>query len=456
MFYDERIELEKGRICRTAMVIASALALVSGLFRCAMILVNGYPARLFLLLVPEAVTAVTGPVLLTLGLLGSQGTDERETAGLYLFYNRTAPLYLKLVAGAYAIMLPVSLLLRTGSSYAGAPFSQMLEPLQYLLFLCFFYGFKSRDISFNYSLMESEHYYQGVWRNIGRLVLWLLGAMSLSLVVLALLPTLGSELFYSLTSDTWLSCSLSIASVYLPLMAGWSGMYLLLSFLEQESYRKLSGLSRASGISLVVTVIIYSFYAAMALAINQSTAQDPLANPVLSVYGLRIASGVLAYVKYALLMFLIYFSFEYQRSYPLGSIRLGCSCILVSGVLGRLFGYLYDQSLYVLLPRLLDYRYTELLANITTLRGDLVHLGYFTGGTVVLTALVRQGALPRCHLAAIPAVAGLLGAGLFVRSQGDYRTQAAYISLTVTGVLVYLYILVFRLIRTTEKTLEAP
>jgi hypothetical protein len=172
MFYDERIEFEKGRISRNCIIISVLASLVYG----ALFLINiitgiedaGF--RHFFHIGVEAAIIVSGSVCLIIGFFKNVfSKDERAQAERNLFYNKAAIIHLAVTFAAWAFIMPFAL------AYPLPRINFLAFPYDYGLSMLFFptvsycvYSFKKSEIYFNYSILESKSYYKSVFRNIGK------------------------------------------------------------------------------------------------------------------------------------------------------------------------------------------------------------------------------------------------------------------------------------------------
>lgn len=434
MFYDERIEAERGRCSRGAIVIAVVIALLNGSIRAINILRNA-PGRQYLLLVAmEAVVVVSGLVCLAVGALHgrSAAQDERLRAEQCAFYSRAAGVMAGIVAVAYAVLLPISLCLELPGNFTGGYFDITLWALLFTIGIFVACELKHRDIYFNYSLMETEHYYRGVLANIGRMaggaaVLFAISAV-LSLVLLLPAP------------EALAGTLLRLLLIYLVVAAAFITMYLLLSFLERESYRVERGISRTTIILSVIAIAIYAAYTAIVFWANIEATRSLSQAYALQLI-LLVSAPLKTYIRLALLLFLIYFAYEYRQSRGNRAVTAGCLTILAAEVLYVICEQLLNSVLQIFMPELLSggaYAINEALSLATTAAREMTAMADAAGVMLIIAALCRDRALHRGHLAALPVLALMLGSELFLLTQLGTLALTACRSLGEVAVLAYL------------------
>ncbi len=453
MFYDERIEKEKGKICQNAMALTVAFALPYWVLHTLYVIKTLIPVSPFLLVTLDGIIVLAGLVLLTVGLLRNRGNDEREQVERYRYYSRVTPWYLGLVGLCYAVLLPMGQPTALLQQYDPYGLDRILEPLAFVVGIYLFYSLKKREIYFNYSMMEEDRYYPRVWKNIGKFALWLLAGLAISLTTLALLSWIGlqsSQLFFLLLKEEGMGIiALKMLGKYLGLLVGGSVLYLFLSFLERESYKKLTGPSRAAGWSLVVTAGLYGLNWGLVEFILYLLGKNNHLAVSLSQY----QSYGIQCMRFALMMFLIYFSTEYQRCRPHRAIRFGCNCILLTAtlftVLEQYWSFLlviFARELYQL-PNFLTL-YSSCLIGATQMRSLL----YLASGSMILLALIQHRMLSRWNLLAIPTALAALAVTTVLWLQTGGGGITADLSGAVTILLLgYLCILLFCVIRKTEQ-----
>ncbi len=431
MFYDERIELARGKISRDCIALCVLLSFISGFLQIHNLFRYTDRPALWIYVGLEAIIVLTGLIILTLGLCRGRGSDERATMSRNLFYNKAMFVFLVIVGTALAILFPISLTVRRPANFTSYEFGSIVELLLLVVGIYAVFSFKKQDISFNYSFMDSPHYYRNVWKNIGKALLYILCAFGLSLATMGVLWALelrGSANAFN--SANWLLLYAWYA--ILPLIC--MGLYLLFSFLERESYQNETRLSKAAGISLVAAVAVYCVYAYALLQIN-----GQLIDSEYKLRLLKLAQKLFPYAAFTLMMFLIYFTFEYDRLYGKSLAGTGCRCILL-GVIGtECLRRCLTQVQYILITA--DTQNTQWLPTMSYLQqasNDLAILSYIAGFCLIVTALIKDRMLPKLHYALYAVFAVLTGVDLFLRSQSNYMQRTVFLAAVYAAVLIYL------------------
>ncbi len=436
MFYDERIELERGRISRNCIALCVLLSLISCILQGYHIFLHR--PQLWVYIGVELVTVLTGLIILTLGLLRSRGSDERAISTMHLFYNKAMFVFLMIVGAAMAILFPISLLTDRPSNFASDGFGRIVELLLFSVGIYAIYSFKKRDIYFNYSIMESDHYCLGIMKNIGKAWLYILCAFGLSVATLGLLWILDPNSFLE---DV--SVLLTVYIGYALLFAVCTGLYFLFSFLERESYQKETGISHAAGICLIVTVCVYCVYAFAVLWLNRQVIDQE--------YEIRLLNYVqmlFPYIQFALMLFLVYFSYEYTRRYGASAVGLGSLCILLGLVGTTCANYFLRLVQYALIN--LDPLNQDWMLPFSYLRQiceGVKTLSYMAGLCMILHTLIKNGLLSKAHYALYAAFALFVGIDLFLWAQAEYMLRTNFLAGIYAAVLIYLCFVVFTIIR---------
>lgn len=437
MFYDERIEKAKGRISRNAIALSVVISAALGAVRLTNILKNTDQRKYLCLVILEAVIVLGGSVCLLIGFARSKThpRDERTAFEESCFYNKASPVLIKTVAAVFAVFLPIVLHMGLPNQYTDGGFSRILPVLFFAVGIYVVCGFRRNDIYFNYSMMEDEHYYRGVFKNIGRLAgcisrLFAVSAISFALFVATKEPDRGVLLKHIF----------QIAGSYMTALLELSLLYLLYSFLEKTSYHSTRWLSRSTAVSLGITVFLYTAYTFIAMFVDSLAVSQAQA-----VQAVSTASSLAFYMDFALLIFLTYFSYEYLKVKYNKLLSAACLTILLSETLAFLIGEAWSGITRLFLREMIEYdNYAVkyfLSAGKTVLR-DLSSLANMTGVSLMVIALIKDKTIGRANLAAIVGLAALGGIELFLRSQTGSLEVNIYHSLAEIAVLIYLCVLV--------------
>ncbi len=436
MFYDERIEMERGKTAKLAILLSVCLAAISFALRIVWILHNKLPRSQLWLLSLDAVILVGGGLCLLLGSLQRRSaSDERALSNELAFYRGAYPYLLKLVLLVFAVFLPITGHLRREVSIPSLSFDSLLPLLFFIVLLFAITRFRRAGIFFNYSILEGEDYRRGVLRNLAamsRFLLLLFSVSVLSGIALTFFTGgvrqpggLGIALAFLLLEFTldylflWLECTL---------------VYLVFSVLERASYRSDRLLSRASTVTLLVTIGIQILYSGIIIAANKA--------PITQLKALRIASSVSpleTYITLALMLHLTYLGYEYTKERKCPLFKAGIVCILAGQVVSELLAYISSGMLYIFLRDMESssesYRITSLFANINLSIEATASLSLLVGVSLIIIALTITGALRPTSLLALPIFIITLGVYIFLTTQTTELTLRAY-RLTAKAVLL--------------------
>lgn len=450
MFYDERIEFERGRIARNGILLATLYALLCGALRWVNVFLNIEGTRAFpkshyyLPVYFEATVLLLGIACLVAGALCGRGTqqDERTAATRAAFWSRAGRYMLYGTLGAFALLYPLSLCVATNINYAAVDTAQVALNLFLLLAAYLAFAFKERDIYFNYAAQESPLYGRAVLKSIGRLALLLLGCLGLSVCGAAL----GEVLLHSSRTSKILLCCLLLWSLILLMTAA---TYAIFSALERLSYLKKHVLSGATFIALLLVILLRAAY---------TTAEALLANSGATMTDQLIALNYFAWLPLAagfwFVLFLIYFYHEYRESGRDRPTRVGYLLILGAEVLGGLADFLLSVFQMIFHRSIIENIEQNLLfGKINGWLSAFTYLVFLTGFLLLVVGPVRRGLAGRGHLAvAVLLSAAALGVEIFLYTQIDAVTL-----LLVSGALTlvrYLYLLIF--LKHAAKKLDYP
>ena len=239
-FDDERINYESGRIYQWGILWA---VLYTAVFALSRLLFLGNTEGVSLsLFISEIAVIVSGAVILLIGLIRwGLGRDERRVAEKHRYYLTAGKVFLITAVAGYALSIP----LRSHSGLNDYATNELLMQLEVLGCVYFFFAFKRRMISFNYTFIHETGwgYYGHVLRNIGRLALY------------ALIPFGAAAVLDLLTHMSTLYFN-AIGIAYALTVYDLGVCYFLLSLLEKLNYDEEApkNLKRGTFIALIVAI----------------------------------------------------------------------------------------------------------------------------------------------------------------------------------------------------------
>ena len=456
MFYDERIEFEKGRISRNCIIISVVASLIYG----ALYLINiimgienpGF--RHFFHLGIEAVIILSGSILLITGFCkGVFSKDERTQAGRNLFYGKAALIHLCITLIAWAFIMPFAL------AYPLPQINFLAFPYDYGLSMLFFptvsycvYAFKKSEIYFNYSILESKHYYRGVMRNIGKFggfiaLLFLASFTGLSLIIFTQIRSIKPEALLSYISSVFLT--------HVTVFLLSSLLYLLLSMLEKASYdnetrlvSKSTVISFLTAACLTLAVSVMAYFSAIwinDLLINRNDWNNEHFTVGELVTAISNAlSLVQSFIFLMLILSITYFYYEYSRFKKNRMLSVSIATILSV------------KSLYKLLPtyfNLIRLIAINAFENKTVGIRDIyiektieeihLYLTYFLNFAeilalaLIIVALIKDGTLSKESFASLAVLAVLFGVIVFLSTQ--LRAYEFAQAKAIFAAVVYIY-----------------
>lgn len=450
MFYDERIEAVRGKVCRNAIALAAPIAALALLFR--LLTLRGWQeidtGRYLYLLAVEAATLLGTLSVLIIGILRGVGQqhDEMWQAQQSEFYRKACGTLIRIVLGVWAIFLPCALTIGAPHDRMAVAYEALLPVLLFVLGAYAVCAFRRQDIYFNYAALESEHYARAVGRNIGRAGLWALGYFVLSFFCTFALVALSKISVQSLPN------------AYLRLFLGYLGaclwvgvLYLTLSYLEWASYHRKKVISPSTKLCLIATVAVYVTYTLLVVIIDRLPVTQAT-----SVALVSYAAMLHDPVRMLLLLFLSYFAYEYQKlgesravsricygMIALCAMRVGCD-LLYSCLTSLFWTQLTDPESWVIRRILLSF-------NTTLHTGELLLLSL--SFVLIIVALVKHLRISRGHIATLPVLVILWGIGIFLSTQVDTVQLELYRCLVSAALLIYACI-VFLTIRWEEQDLS--
>lgn len=415
MFYDERIELERGRIARNGILLATLYALLCGILRWVNVLLNmdgshTYPKSYYYLPVWFEITvAVTGLVCLAVGLLFRLGRpqDERLTAECAAYWHRMGTLQLLISLAALALFYPVSLLVQTNINYAAVDTVQVAVNLFLLLAAYVAFAFKERDIYFNYAALESPRYGLAVLKNLGKLGVLALCGLGLSVLG----ATMGGLGLHSTRTLEVVVASLLLWLVIFIILAI---TYTMLSVLERLSYEKQRVLSGATFATLLLVILLRAAYTAVEALLMSSGATMVEQLIALNYFAwLPLAAG------FWFVLFLIYFYHEYRGTGRDRLARVGYLLILGAEVLGGTLDFLLSVFQMIFHRSIIENIERNLLfGKINGWLAAFTYLVFLAGFVLLIAGPVRRGIAGKKHLIAAALLSVVtLGAEIFLYTQ---------------------------------------
>ncbi len=346
MFYDERIEFEKGRISRNCILLSVIVAFFFGAVQLANTLLTiEEPLRLhhYMNAFLPVFIFVAGAVSLIYGLyLEKSERDERTKAESYAFYGRAAKRILLLTAIFWGILLPYTMLNPMPKyNFYRIPFDYIISLLFFPICTYCVYSFKKSEIYFNYSLLESENYYRGVFKNIGKFSLCVLGILVESLFLYAFMyiskymnqPISNTDMHMQKMFFGGLQIFFTVAM----LCVVASALYLALSALEKASYKNETRLISLStvvsfAVAACLTVVIFFVTSYAAYFIDELIRQN--ANFELTIGDITAAANyIIDFISSGVYIFMLlcitYFGYEYSRVYK-NRLLNGALCTILA------------------------------------------------------------------------------------------------------------------------------
>lgn len=240
MFNDERINYESGRIYQWGILWA---VLYTALFTLSRLLFLGNAEGVSIsLFISEITVIAVGAVILLIGLIRwGFAKDERVVSEKHRYYLTAGKVFLVAAVAGYALSIP----LRSQSSLNDYAINELLMQLEALGCVYFFFAFKRRQISFNYTFIQETGwgYYGRVLKNVGKL----------ALVLLIPFGAAAALDFFSHMSAVYF---LAIRTAYAITAYDLGLCYFLLSLLEKLNYDEESpkSLKRGTFIALIVAI----------------------------------------------------------------------------------------------------------------------------------------------------------------------------------------------------------
>lgn len=447
MFYDERIENVKGEISRRAILISLLISFVLGGVHLTNLIRNAPDNKYFWFVSLELAVFIGALLSLTIGFIICKLhiKDERTESEQNSFYNKAASILMKFVLGVFAFVMPIALHIgSTTFNFADGGFGDIIYILFFVVGIYVVYSFKHNDIYFNYSIIDSDRYYKGVFKNIGKLALYALaffGISAISFVGLVAIKTPDSALITKILLQT--------VAYYIGTLTELAFLYLLYSFLEKSSYNSENSMSKSTIISLGITIFIYAVYTASVIFVDAQPISQTSAMQIVS-----IISSFDTYIKFALLIFLTYFGYEYQRVHKNKLLSAACIIILLSEALSVFIGQLSNSLIFVFMPEIMSkdaYIINQIFSTINVSVGDALTLANIVGFVLIIFALVKDKLIHKAHRFAVGAFAVLGGVELFLRTQIDILQVNIYHFIVEITVLCYFAVLIACVTKNKER-----
>lgn len=251
-FFDERINTECGKIYRRGILYATLVTLFYGTLRGIYLASIG---QFFVrYLYTELTVVLCGFILLTVGAIKfPKNGDERSAFERHNYFLGAGKLFIVATLAGYAVTIPFS----REKSFGDMPINHIIFVLEVLGYIYFFYTFKTRGISFNYSVISEERstYYKAVFANIGKLA----GVLFVAFAFAAFLDLGVNQSLLGFLGILW-SYLVSVVSLSLE--------YLFISWVEKRSYDEQNSDRMASGTVIAFLLLIATavFYAAFHIA----------------------------------------------------------------------------------------------------------------------------------------------------------------------------------------------
>ncbi len=438
MFYDERIEAVRGRVCRNATALSLPIAALTLLLRLITLHTHGILATHYHLAAVDA-TVVIGTTLIL--LIGSyrgwwQIKDEMWQARQWHYYRKAATVLLGAVSLAYSFSLPGTLLVGTPRNYMGVSFDALFPVLLFVLGSYALAAFRRQDVYFNYSILEGERYARGVLGNVGKGALWLCACM-----VLSFLRLYAAYILRALPQHTLPRAILTILICYALLGVLLCLPYLLLSYLEWASFTRKQVLSPATRLSLLLGVCFYTIYTLLVSLIDRLPVTQATA-----VALVNYAASLHEPVRLLLLLFLSYFAYEYRKRFAGREVSVLCGAMMLTSAVRVFCDLMYTSVLGLIWPQLIiqgDYRIHQILSVVNSILSDGENLVYSIGLILLIVLLIRAKRIGRGHIAAIPMMILLWGMDIFLSTQLDVLQVAIYRAIATVVVLLYACAVVF-------------
>ncbi len=453
MFYDERIELEKGKVCRNCIIIATVGAFFIGIsqFINIKMAIEVPQFHHYANVLLPAFMAFGGLALLIFDFAKTCGKpDEREKAEAYTFWGKAGLMLLRAVMVLWAILLPYTMLHPMPTiNFYGIPFDNVLTVLFDTIFIYCVYSFKKRDIYFNYSILESESYYKGVFKNLGKLALWAAALFGESVASYIIFHTFDNIKYPLKQVQGIFSEILALFLIVLLAYIMLAVLYLALSALEKSSYdneQKL--LSRSTVAAIIVSGVMMIFLSRLATVVIDIALSAPRLLPVYNY----ISHSADTTFEVMLALAITYFSYEYTRAKKNVGVGKLCGAIIISNLVYTSAIFVFSRicslivfNRYVLTqsPGIAEFQF--FVGNTISLLGDAHLLLSLTLISLIIFALVNDGFIAKINRAAPVLFAIYFGTELYFRTQNRYD-GISYIYTEICTALFFIYLCVLAVV----------
>ena len=446
MFYDERIEKTKGEISKRAIFISMIISLVTGIIHCVNLVRNSPGGWYYFLAVMDVAVFFGALTILLIGYMRGKLSqrDERTVSEQSRFYNKAATFFAKYIFCVFAFAMPVVIYIVRDRNFADQSFDQIIYTLFFIVGIYVICNFRSQDICFNYSIIDSGNYYKGVFKNILKLAVYVLEMLLISMAAVILLVIAADP-----GSAFIVSMILQIVIYYVCSLIEIGTIYLLLSFLERRSYKSDKYVSSATVISLCVTIFIYAVYTAAVIFIDSQPISQTNALMLISA-----VSIIKTYIKSAFLIFMTYFGYEYQKKRRNRLLSGACITVILSEIFYVFASQIANGLIYVYMPEIMDndaYVINNILSNTKMLIDGLLKIGDAVGLALVIIALTKDKVIHRSNRLAVLAFVLFGGIEAFLFTQTDILRVNIYHFIVEIIVLSYFAVLMWVISKRSES-----
>lgn len=460
MFYDERIELAKGKICRNSLVIALFMAMIIGTLRFICVksiddasalkssVAESIIVGSFFIAVEIAVFVCSATVL-AVGAVRAIvcQKDERFMAEQSAFYIKASYVCINIVMICASIVFPLNLI---AYRFMGM-FASIVIFDKFLLILFFtignytVYNFKKKDIYLNYDLMEEENYYKGVWKNIGKLCKRMLRCFVISATV---------DILISLLLRHFLLDFIAIFIFDAIVTAVLIGLYLLYSCLERSSYNSSKIVSRATVVSLLIAVLVYALYSAVSMYFFAMLGSETAKLELVA----QTSEAMQSIWIFAVLMFLTYFGYEYQKKKPNKLLSASILMIVLSIALCHIFSEI-QTSISIIIIKIAE----DIEARTLMSQSFYTLVEYFmfavcvansVGFVLTVFALIKDRSIGKSHIISVVLLGVLWGVEIFAYTHSAAGNIRLYQMLANIFALVSFYIMILSVSSRDKKSLD--
>ncbi|MGM9970769.1 MAG: hypothetical protein ACI35S_10305 [Anaeroplasma sp.] len=443
MFYDERIESVKGHISRNAIILSILISFIIGGIRIFNVLINTNDLKYLCLVSLEILICLLGVAILFFGFIRKYKKDERVINEKKIYYNKASIVLVKITTFVFAIFLPIILYMGIPNGFSDTIFGNILFILFFLIGIYVIFSFKRNDIFFNYSIIDNDNYYKCILKNICKFALFIFYLFMTSLFVYILCSLKYNFNIYFL---------ILIISMYTGILVFLSSLYLLYSFLEKTSYNSDIAVSKATLILLgtvILTFVTYTFLMIYINSLNLTTAR------VIQIIT-YISEFFKPFIVFVLLLFLIYFSYEYLKAEKNKMLFIGCILILLVGVL-----YYFNNQILGCITSLLIKQFVEnnffVIYILSYIRTIILYLFLginIVGISLLIISLIKDKIIKKVNILSIIFMSIAIIVQIFLRTQAEEIMVSIYSAVCESFVLIYLYIIAIFINRKNIKYIE--